>query len=304
MSNTISQGGHMLTLRASNRGDLYIVDFDKTKSTIRRQKIWYRNIPEISAKWRYPLIKSLSHKSSLKIEPTAMLAIGTKYEKRFKKFSLIDAQKNELSENNIFSSNRFSGIDYHEYGTRFSYGINSTLSSGPLYIDAFLGQLIYKNNVIERGNSEYVGSARIDLFNNSSVFYRFRRDQGLKPIRNEVGIESSTDDFIGNLSYTELHNTSRYFASNRVTLEKNKAAQISIEANYKLQKNLWVGGSTKLDITSKTHRVLVRSIRVTYIFDCVSISGVITDNFLHDSLRGVQKTRTKSFSVGLKVLNM
>lgn len=304
MTNMISQGGHMFTLGASNRGDLYVVDFNENKSRNSQQKIWYRNIPEVSAKWRYPLMKSISQRSSIKIEPTAMIALGRKYEKRFEKFALVDAPKNELSENNIFSTNRFSGIDYHEYGSRFSYGVNSTLAGGPLYIDTFLGQLIYKDNVVERGNSEYVGSARADIFNNTSIFYRFRRDQSLKPIRNEVGFESIAEDFIGNISFAEFHQASRYFADNDIVIENDKTSQININADYKVQENLWIGGTTKLDITSKSPRVLVRSIRVTYIFDCVSINGVITDNFLNDSLRGVRKTRTKSFSVGLKVLNM
>lgn len=303
-SNMISQEGHMFTIGASNRGDLYIVDFNENKSRKSQQKIWYRSIPEVSAKWRYPLMKSITQKSSLKIEPTAMVVLGRKYEKRFEKFALVDAPKNELSENNIFSTNRFSGIDYHEYGSRFSYGINSSLAGGPLYIDTFLGQLIYKDNVIERGNSEYVGSARADIFNNTSIFYRFRRDQSLKPIRNEVGFESVTENFIGSASFAEFHKASRYFSDNDVIIENDKTSQISINADYKIIEDLWVGGTTKLDITSKSPRVLVRSIRVTYIFDCVSINGVITDNFLNDSLRGVRKTRTKSFSVGLKVLNL
>lgn len=304
MTNLISSSGHMFTLGIANRGDFYIVDLHERKFEKDRQKIWYRNIPEVSAKWRYPLAKSISTKSSIKIEPIAMIVLGRSYEKRFEKFALVDAPKNELSENNIFSTNRFSGIDYHEYGTRLSYGINSTLLSDFLYIDTFLGQLIYNNNVVERGNSEYVGSARADIFNNTSIFYRFRRDQSLKPIRNEVGVDVVTNDLLANISFAEFHQASRYFADDGFDLENDKASQISIKADYKIHKDLWIGGTTKLDITSSSPRVLVRSIRVTYLFDCVSISGVITDNFLHDSLRGVQKTRTKSFSVGLKVLNM
>lgn len=302
ISNMISQGGHMFTIGASNRGDLYIVDFNESKLKNTQQRVWYRNIPEVSAKWRYPLIKSITRKSSLKIEPTVMVVHGRAYEKRFEKFALVDTPKNELSENNIFSTNRFSGVDYHEYGSRLSYGINSTLAGGPLYIDTFFGQLIYKNNVVERGNSEYVGSARVDIFNDTSIFYRFRRNHSLKPIRNEVGVESITENFIGNLSFAEFHQAAKYFADNDVI--NNKTSQVSINADYKLRENLWIGGTTKLDITSKTPKVLVRSIRVTYTFDCVSMSGVITDDFLNDSLRGVRKTRTKSFSVGLKVLNM
>ena len=58
------------------------------------------------------------------------------------------------------------------------------------------------------------------------------------------------------------------------------------------------------DVSGNNPKILVRSIKVTYLFDCVSISGTIMDNFLHDSLRGVRKTRTKTFMVGLKVINM
>ncbi len=304
MTNLISRGGHMFTFGLANRGDLYIADLKEANSGREKQKVWYRNIPEISAKWRYPLAKAISSKTTLKIEPIVMIVLGRKYEKRFEKFALVDAQKNELSENNIFSTNRFSGVDHHEYGRRLSYGINSTLASGPLYIDTFLGQLIYKNNVVEKGNSEYVGSARVDISDNASIFYRFRRDQSLKPIRNEVGFETVTDEFRSNISFAEFHQASRYFAEDGFDIESDKVSQIGIKADYNIYKDLWIGGTTKLDITAKSPRVLVRSIRVTYLFDCVSINGVITDNFLQDSLRGVSKTRTKSFSIGLKVLNM
>jgi len=305
MTNFISRSGHMFTFGLANRGDLYIADLKDKNSGIEKQRVWYRNIPEISAKWRYPLVKALSSKAILKIEPIVMVVLGRKYEKRFEKFALVDAPKNELSENNIFSTNRFSGIDYHEYGKRLSYGINSTLANGLLYIDTFLGQLIYKDNVVERGNSEYVGSARIDVSDKASIFYRFRRDQNLKPIRNEIGFEAITDSFRSNISFSELHQASRYFADSGFNIENDKVSQISIKADYELYKDLWIGGTTRLDITAKSPRVLVRSIRVTYLFDCVSINASITDNSLQDRLRGIEKTRLKlSYSVGLKVLNM
>jgi LPS-assembly protein len=304
MTNLISKSGHMFTFGLANRGDLYIADLKQKEHSGEKQRIWYRNIPEVNARWRYPLARSIGSKSILKVEPTAMIVLGRKYEKRFEKFVLVDAPKNELSENNIFSTNRFSGIDYHEYGSRLSYGFNSTFASGPLYIDAFLGQLVYKNNVVETGNSEYVGSVRTDIFSNASLFYRFRRDQSLKPIRNELGFEATTDKFLAKLAFSEFHQTSRYFSEKDFKVENDKVSQIGLSADYRIHDNLWIGGETRLDITSKSPRVLVRTIRMTYMFDCVSISGGITDNFLHDSLRGVQKTRTKSFSVRLKVINM
>ena len=303
MSNLISNRGHMMKFTFANRGDLYWVNF--TNPTAREQeKTWYRNIPEFSTRWRYPLVRSIGSKSSITIEPTAMVVIGRKYEPRFSKFGLVDSPKNELSENNIFNTNRFSGVDFHDYGNRLSYGINSSLMSEYLYIDAFLGQLVHKNNVMEEGNSDYVGNVSLDVANNLELFYRFRRDQNLRPIRNEIGISAVTDSFTTSAIFTELHNVSRYFAKEGFEPDEDKASQISFDVNYRLMKNLWIGMASRIDLASKSTKVLVRSIRVTYFFDCVSINGAITDNFLHDSLRGVKKTKSKTISVGLKVINM
>lgn len=304
-SNLTSQGGHVFTFAVANRGDLYIVGFTDEKTSKEKDKVWYRNIPEIKTRWRYPLVRSVGSKSSIKIEPIVMAVVGQKYEPRFQKFGLVDSPVNELSENNIFTFNRFSGIDFHEYGSRLSYGINSSLISQHVYLDAFLGQLIHRNNTtMGNNNSEYVGSTSIDIADNFELFYRFRRDQRLKPIRNEVGAMAFTDKFSANVTYTELRRFSKYFIKEGFELEQDKASQINLDMNYRLMDNLWLGAASKLDITSRPTRVLVRSIRVTYIYDCVSINGAITDNFLQDRLRGVKKTRTKTFSIGLKVINM
>ena len=304
MTNLISDGGHLITISAANRGDLYLVGLKDAKTDKEVERVWYRNTPEIRTRWRYPLVAQISSKSLIKLEPTAMVVIGTKYKNRFNKFGLVDSPKNELSENNIFNANRFSGIDFHDHGKRLSYGINSSLMSDKLYLDAFLGQLIHKNNVSQKGNSEYVGNIRIDFADNFDLFYRFRRDQNLKPILNEVGAVASIKKFSANVMFTELHNISRYFFREDIQPETNKTSQVSLDMNYQLTDQLLIGASSKLDISLKKTRMLTRTIRMTYLFDCVSINGAISDNFLHDRIRGVTKTRTKTFSIGLKVINM
>ena len=126
----------------------------------------------------------------------------------------------------------------------------------------------------------------------------------LKAIRDEVGMNANFEKLTANAIFTELHNVSQYFAKEGFEPEQDKASQLSFNVNYLLRPNLWIGASTNLDVASTPVKVLVRSIRVTYLFDCVSINGAITDNFLQDSARGVKKTRSKTFSVGLKVINM
>ena len=304
MSNVISSGGHMLSFTIANRGDLYWTSFIKPGMESEKEKTWYRNIPEFRTRWKYPLVKSVSAKSSIVLEPTSMIVLGRKYEPRFKKFELVDAPKNELSENNIFSANSFSGIDVHAYGDRFTYGLNSSLMSDYLYVNTFLGQLLYKNNVMKKGNSDYVGNISLDVDNKIELYYRFRKNNALKPIRNEVGINAAFEKLTANAMFTELYNISQYFFKDGFEPEEDKASQLGFDINYRFTPNLWVGVASKLDVASTPVKVLVRSIRVTYLFDCVSINGAITDNFLQDSMRGVKKTRSKTFSVGLKVINM
>ncbi|MDP4708578.1 MAG: LPS assembly protein LptD [Rickettsiaceae bacterium] len=304
MNNLITNNGHMMSFTFANRGDLYWTNFLDPNTVNEKEKIWYRNIPEFRTRWRYPLAKTISNKSTIVLEPTAMVVLGKKYEPRFKKFELVDPTKNELSENNIFNGNSFSGIDAHDYGNRFSYGLNSSLMSEHLYVNTFLGQLLYKDNAIEKGNADYVGNISVDVDNSFELYYRFRKNNMLKAIRDEVGMNANFEKLTANAIFTELHNVSQYFAKEGFEPEQDKASQLSFNVNYLLRPNLWIGASTNLDVASTPVKVLVRSIRVTYLFDCVSINGAITDNFLQDSARGVKKTRSKTFSVGLKVINM
>ncbi|NBY34694.1 MAG: hypothetical protein EBQ62_00060, partial [Alphaproteobacteria bacterium] len=56
----------------------------------------------------------------------------------------------------------------------------------------FLGQLIYQNNINTKGNKDYVGSSSIDIANNLKLYYRFRKDKKLNPIRDEVGVTTTS----------------------------------------------------------------------------------------------------------------
>ncbi|RTK92425.1 MAG: LPS-assembly protein LptD [Rickettsiales bacterium] len=302
MSNIITDNGHMFSNVLSNRGDFYYLE--DNKFTNNKHKDLYKNIPEISTKWRYPLIKSIDSQTSVKLEPIAMLIVGKQFQKKFNRFNIIDSDRYELSENNIFCSNKFSGIDFHEYGTRFNYGINTTLMREGLYTDVFLGQAISQNKITQEDSSEYVGNISVNMDQNLSLYYHFRKDRKFEPIKNELGATSSTTNFRGNLSFAELHNISKYFVTDKSQFNHSKLSQLNFNFNYQFIKNLWAGGGAIIDISKSAH-VLVKTIEVTYLFDCVSISGSITDNFMHDELRGIKKLKSSmTFSVGLKVINM
>lgn len=299
-TNLYLDNGHLLNFSISDRMDFYWINFLNEH----KEKTFYRNIPEISSTWRYPLISPISNKSNVKIEPITKLTIGRKYKPSFTKYALIDSSKNELSENNIFLSNSFSGIDYHDYGTRFSYGMNGSLLSENLYIDSFLGQSINKHNVDEKNNYEYVGNIRFNFFDHFDLFYRFRRSKNFSPITNEVGASFTQDNIKINANYAQLQKVDSYFLEKNVKTKASNASQLLFEAKYQLIEDLWLGFSSRMDLTSSKPKTLIKTMEVTYLYDCVSIGASLTDNFLQDSSRDVRKARSKSFSIGLKVINL
>lgn len=299
----ITQNGHLLHFAVANRNDLYWLNYQTPIDKVERQKTWGRNIPEIHTKWRYPLVRSISSSTAIKLEPIFATFIGKNYNKNYNKFTFIDKNKYELSEYNLLSSNKFSGIDYHEYGKRFSYGLNTSLFSGLYYFDLFLGQLTYYNNIAASGNSDYVGSSSIDINDQFRLYYRFRKNRKLDQIMDEVGVSNKLEKLTTSLNFSKLNNISKYYPDDTFNFPSNKVSQISLTTSYQMFESLTLGTGLFFDTTKKT-RLLQRTIQVTYTFDCVSITGKFYDDFTHDSSRGIKKNNSKTFVIGLKVLNM
>lgn len=299
----ITPNGHLLNFAIANRSDLYWLSSEEHLNKVEKERKWARNIPEIHAKWRYPLVRNISGATSLKLEPIFAAFVGKNYNKNYNKFALIDTTKYELTEYNLFSSNKFSGIDYHDYGKRFSYGLNTSLFSGLYYFDVFLGQLVYYNNVAANGNSNYVGNVSLDIADNLKLYYRFRKDKKLDPILDEVGISTKIEKLTTSLNFSKITNVSRYYSDDMSNFSANKSAQMGLNVNYQIFESLSLGTGVLFDTTKKT-RLLQRTIQMTYEFDCVSIAAKFHDNFTHDKSRGVIKKSSKSYAIGLKVLNM
>lgn len=303
--NYITDNGQRINTAISNRSDLYLVSLDLPEQQRQaKESAWYRNIPELKIQWRYPFTKPISSKSSIKLEPIIMGVLGRKYESRFNKFVLVDASNSELSENNIFNSNKFSGIDYHDYGSRLSYGINSSILSNLLYCNVFLGQLLHKNNITRNNNAEFVCSTNVNVADTTELYYSFRKDKNLKAIRDEISIISVFNKLTFSIFFTSLNNVSRYYYDGLFKITNNHINQLTFNINYQLSPALSIETNARFDDIDKKTKILYRSIKMTYLYDCVSITGRIYDDYTSDILRGVRKNRSKSFSIGLKVLNM
>ncbi|MFQ5954344.1 MAG: LPS-assembly protein LptD [Kiloniellales bacterium] len=168
-----------------------------------------RLFPQLGAEWSYPLVR---HGSSFQnyIEPMAAVFIAP----NGKNDSMIpneDSQDLEFDDTNLFSANRFTGIDRVEGGVRGVYGARFGVyhDSGG-FASAFLGQSLRRRaddlfpvgSGLEGHSSDYVGRLEIAPHSWFDLVNRFRLDKGdLGVRRNEVTMSAGPGVFNVSANY-------------------------------------------------------------------------------------------------------
>ncbi|MBU6339673.1 MAG: LPS assembly protein LptD, partial [Rickettsiales bacterium] len=118
--------GNLFNLNGKFQGDFYSLEnnykystptnyYDSTKTNYK---------PEISLNWRLPLVKKAESRTII-IEPMVNL-VSSSFKTNFNKLPNEDSNNNELTISNLFVSDRISGFDRNESGTRMSYGVRSS----------------------------------------------------------------------------------------------------------------------------------------------------------------------------------
>jgi len=306
INNFLTSSGHIFDFIARDRGDFYLARrayLDKPRET----KSFQRNIPELQTLWRYPLAGNITKTISVLVEPVASFTVGRKLSKKDEKFIIIDPIKYELSEKNIFLSNRYSGIDCHDFGNRLDYGVNTSFAKEENYLRLFLGQSRNTRYSIYQPSydTENVGKVSGNIYNNLELFYDFRKDRYFRPIRDEVGGNFNYDKINITGSFIQLTNLKKYYSAEAIKLSNNRVRQFYGDVSYQLTDNWSVGVNGRIDFSKRSPSLLTRTIRVTYAKDCVRIAVKLYSDYLVDKTRGIKKTTSSpTISVGLKVLNM
>lgn len=302
-----TSSGQVLDFTLENRGDFYLVKHAYLDKSQDKKYSVMRNIPELQTIWRYPLSGNLKQGTALFIEPIVSLALKRKLKPHDTKFIIIDPDKYELSEKNIFFSNRYGGIDYHDFGNSLSYGINNNLFLNKHYLEVFLGQAknVQYNINQKNHNTENVGKIGLKLFDQVELFYNLRKDKNFKPIRDEVGSNIQNGKVNILASFIQLSDLKKYYSIEHIMLSNNRVRQFYGNFDYNLTKNWTVGISGRVDVSTKRPQLLARTIKVTYFKDCVRIAAKISSDYLVDNTRGIKKTiSSPTISIGLKTLNM
>ena len=211
----ILSGGHLFRIDASLRGDLYhfYAPIDPLlPSGAMESRTATRLVPQLAVEWRYPLISRLGSIRQL-IEPIVQGVIspdgGNPAE-----IPNEDSQDLEFDHTNLFSTNRFTGLDRMETGRRVNYGVRLGFY-GPEggRATALFGQSIRQkvNALFEPGSglehrlSDFVGNIHVEPSPWVDVSLRFRLDhRNAKIRRNEIDLAAGPSWLRGRIGFVDL----------------------------------------------------------------------------------------------------
>ena len=205
--------GDSYTLSTSLRGDLYHVS-DLTKDNGDEYTgLSYRVRPQLALDWRYPFVREEGKNGSVYqlFEPIAS-AVVSPYGGNPDTIPDEDSLNFEFDDTNLFSTNRFSGLDRVEGGPRINYGFkwgvfgrnggNTTLLIGQSYRykadDTFS-----LNSGLEDNFSDVVGRLHASPGSFLTLNYRTRIDKdSLDFKRNELSVSVGTPALSLGTNYT------------------------------------------------------------------------------------------------------
>jgi LPS-assembly protein len=155
-----------------------------------------RIFPEIALQWRYPWVRH-SGSTHQVIEPIAQVVLAPNGSNP----GMIpneDSQDFEFDDTNLFSLNRFTGVDRVTSGTRVDYGLKWTVTGdGGGWASAFIGQSyrLHEESAFEEGSgvedslSDIVGRVEVKPTYALDLRYRFRIDKDdFSARRNELDL--------------------------------------------------------------------------------------------------------------------
>jgi len=260
--------------------------------------ISYRAVPYLSLDWRRPMVKKGSVISQT-IEPIASVVLRP-YGGNSQKIPNEDSTELEFDETNLFSNNRFTGIDRLEGGPRINYGIKAGFTgSNSGKSSFFVGQsfrlkaddTFAEGSGLEDNLSDLVGKVQISPGPHFDLLYRSRfSSSNFSPRRNEAQftVGAPALRLTGSYVFLERQEDSEFAGREEVNLS------VSSQINRFWRSNL----SAVRDMDASEMRSF--GLNLTYENECVVFSTNITRTFFED--RDIKPTDAINFQVTLKTI--
>lgn len=191
--------GQLWTIFAQLRGDVYFVNDDGPLSEDHTES---RILPLGGVEWRWPFVRQDGAFRTV-VEPIVQ-AVVAPYGGNPAGIPNEDSDTFEFDETNLFSLNKFPGLDRWESGPRVNAGLRAAqYYSGDNFIEMIFGQTYrFKENnafTLESGlrdqQSDFVGRFTFQPLENFRLVHRFRLDkETLDYERSEVYVEAQDGD--------------------------------------------------------------------------------------------------------------
>ncbi len=295
--------GDVRSITAEIKADAYltsdVVDPQKPQA-INDDGLTARLVPQLTFDWRLPLARQERGAQQV-FEPIINASISP-YGGNPSEIPNEDSLNFEFDDTNVFSENRFPGIDRVEGGPRLNYGFRYGIyGERGGYIAALLGQVLRPKaddtfadkTGLEARNSDYVG--RIDISPSSLLrFYeRVRLDRDtLAMRRNEIALDAGPDRFRLNATYVRLR---RELTADELTDRE----EINLAVLAELSRYWDLRASTRRDLTDDGGTIN-SGIGLVYEDECFNVSVDFKRDFTRD--RDVEPSSTISFRVRFKHL--
>lgn len=287
--------GDIFEITAATQADLYVVSDvpDPSKpagSTF--AGVTGRFFPQLKFLWRYPLVRAYKTQRQL-IEPVMAVVAGPNGSNP----DIIpneDSQSVEFDDSNLFSLNRFPGVDQVDSGQRIDYGLNTGIyGENGGSITAFIGESFrfekdssfLVGSGLEDQLSDIVGRVRITPNPGLDVLYRFRLDKdSLRPRSNEVTMSLGPPEFNFRGDYISLDAESANGGFDR-------REQLHARIRSQLTQYWTLVGATRQDLANGIS--LQYRAGLTYEDECFIMDG----SFIHRAFRNREIQPSDTFLV-------
>ncbi len=241
-----------------------------------------RVFPQLAAEWRYPWIQTNESFSQV-VEPIVQVIAGPNGSNPGE-IPNEDSRDFEFDDTNLFSLNRFAGLDRVDSGSRVNYGFKWNLfqGSGSGSSEAFIGQSyalkendeFSENSGLSDHFSDFVGRVRISPIEEIDLLYRFRvDDEDFEARRNELDLRVGPRLLNFGVNYLFLSDT------NEVD-EFDDREELTVRVNSQLSEYWSAFASHRRDLEEKSS--LETRIGLTYQDECFLIEGIVERTFFND----------------------
>lgn len=296
-----TDGGFVYRLFGNLRGDLYsvenVTDPSNSSVTFSDTTLW-RGLPTLGSEVSYPLVRSSEGLREV-LEPILQLIYSPNVGNTVK-LPNEDSLSFEFDDTNLFSEDRFPGLDRWETGPRLNAGVRYSLfwpQGGRA--SALIGQSfrLDENTSFSSASglrneiSDVVGRVMISPSPNWLLVHRFRiGTESFKVRRNEVNAYGRYGPVSAQLGYA-------YFASDQFSTFTPRE-EIVLGSVVRLDDYWRLFGQTRRDLYN--HRAVNNSIGVGYEDECLDISLGYYQSFTRD--RDIEPENSFILRLTLKTL--